>query len=278
MKAFVETLFMEMEESLKRVTKETFNELQKAERCGRAVNAILVRLREFMLNYEFRDLEEEISFFKHYKPMFLMELIYFSELIYLEANKPIGKKEQVKNYYHHVMDKFQEFFARNHQLYIYHQLERSDLDEQLFLKDSKPVSLLHDYSFDFDPAFSTFNSSKLAKIMAYENLTEYIKQQLIKLEMGIDSRSSEKSNNEWTDSKSALIELAYALHSRGSVNHGKSDVKMIISIMESLFNVKVGNFYRTFQSMRDRKKGRTIFLDSLKDSLVKRMDDTDMGY
>ncbi|WP_339870410.1 RteC domain-containing protein [uncultured Algoriphagus sp.] len=278
MKAFVETLFMEMEESLKRVTKETFNELQKAERCGRAVNAILVRLREFMLNYEFRDLEEEISFFKHYKPMFLMELIYFSELIYLEANKPIGKKEQVKNYYHHVMDKFQEFFARNHQLYIYHQLERSDLDEQLFLKDSKPVSLLPDYSFDFDPAFSTFNSSKLAKIMAYENLTEYIKQQLIKLEMGIDSRSSEKSNNEWTDSKSALIELAYALHSRGSVNHGKSDVKMIISIMESLFNVKVGNFYRTFQSMRDRKKGRTIFLDSLKDSLVKRMDDTDMGY
>ncbi|WP_057940545.1 RteC domain-containing protein [Algoriphagus resistens] len=85
-------------------------------------------------------------------------------------------------------------------------------------------------------------------------------------------------NHEWTDSKSALIELAYALHSRGAVNHGKSDVKAIITLMETLFNIQVGNFYRTFQSMRGRKKNRTIFLDSLKESLVKRMDETDMGY
>lgn len=96
--------------------------------------------------------------------------------------------------------------------------------------------------------------------------------------MGIDAKSDEKSKHQWTDSKSALIELDYALHSRGAVNHGKSDVKMIISNMESLFNVEVGNFYRTFQSVRIRKKNRTIFLDRLKESLEKRMDETDMGY
>ncbi|MEP0712451.1 MAG: RteC domain-containing protein, partial [Algoriphagus sp.] len=95
---------------------------------------------------------------------------------------------------------------------------------------------------------------------------------------GNEGDAGELSSHEWTDSKSALIELAYALHSRGAVNHGKSDVKAIITLMESLFNVQVGNFYRTFQSMRGRKKNRTIFLDSLKESLVKRMDDTDMGF
>ncbi|PZX57610.1 RteC protein [Algoriphagus ratkowskyi] len=278
MKAFIDTLFVEMEESLKRVTKETFTELQTVERCGRAVNGILIKLKVSMSGYQFKNLEEEVLFFKEYKPMFLKELIFYSELTYLESKKPIGKKEQVKNYYHHMMDQMQDFFARNHQLYIYHQLDRSDQDELLFLKDSKPVSLIPDYTTDFDPEFSTINSSNLAKIMAYEDLTEYIKKRLVNLDMGFNTSGADKSRHEWTDSKSALIELAYALHSRGAVNHGKSDVKMIISIMESLFNVKVGNFYRTFQSMRDRKKGRTIFLDSLKDSLVKRMDDTDMGY
>ena len=114
--------------------------------------------------------------------------------------------------------------------------------------------------------------------MACEALTDEIRKTLYKLEMRNDGDAGELSSHEWTDSKSALIELAYALHSRGAVNHGKSDVKAIITLMESLFNVQVGNFYRTFQSMRGRKKNRTIFLDSLKESLVKRMDDTDMGY
>lgn len=235
MKAFIESLFVEMEESLKRVTKETFNELQKVERCGRAVNCIFVKLKLFMSGYQFKNSEEEILFFKEYKPLFLKALIFYSELTYLEAKKPIGKKEQVKNYYHHMMDQMQDFFARNHQLYIYHQLDRSDQDELLFLKDSKPVSMIPDYTTDFDPEFSTINSSNLAKIMAYEDLTEHIKKRLINLDMGVNTSGIEKSRHEWTDSKSALIELAYALHSRGAVNHGKSDVKMIISIMETPF-------------------------------------------
>ncbi|MDR7131670.1 hypothetical protein J2X69_004034 [Algoriphagus sp. 4150] len=277
MKAFVETLFEEMELSLKEVAEGTSNEIQKAEKSGRAVHAILLRLKNFISGYKFADSPEEIRFFKEYKPLFYKELIFYSELTYIESRRPIGKKELIKGYYHHVMDQIQDFFARNHQLYIYHQLDRSDQDEQLFLRSSQPVSLIPDYSFDFDPVFSTINSSKLAKIMAYESLIEYMQEQLIKLELGLGNRGDKNSNHEWTDSKSALIELAYALHSRGAVNHGKCDVKMIISILEKIFHVKVGNFYRTFQSMRGRKKNRTIFLDSLKDSLVKRMDDTDMG-
>ncbi|MCE7053675.1 RteC domain-containing protein [Algoriphagus sp. AGSA1] len=278
MKAFVEKLFEEMELSLKEVAKETSSEIQKAEKSGRAVHAILLKLKLFMGGYQFADSTEEIKFFKEYKPLFYKELIFYSELTYIESRRPIGKKELIKSYYHHVMDQIQDFFARNHQLYIYHQLDRSDQDEQLFLRNSLPVSFIPDYSFDFDPEFSTVNSSKLAKIMAYESLIEYMQEQLIKLELGLGKSGDKNSNHEWTDSKSALIELAYALHSRGSVNHGKSDVKMIISILEKIFHVKVGNFYRTFQSMRGRKKGRTIFLDGLKESLVKRMDDTDMGY
>ena len=278
MKAFTEKLLEEMEQSLNQVAGETSHELQKAERSGRAVNSILLRLKEFMSDYEFHDVEEEILFYKYYKPLFFKELIYFSELTYMASKRPIGGKEKVKQFYHQLVEQYQDFFARNHQLYIYHQLDRKDLDDQYFRKDSMPLSLIPDYSLDFDPSFSTPNSSKLAKILAYESLLDYIRKKLIQLELGTTLKENEIPKHKWTDSKSALIELAYALQSRGAVNHGKSDVKAIISLMETLFNVQVGNFYRTFQSMRGRKKNRTIFLDSLKESLVKRMDETDMGY
>lgn len=278
MKAYIETLLEEVDRSIHRIANETSNELQKAERSSSTVNYNLLLLKEFMRDYKFLDVEEEVLFFKYYKPLFLKELIFYSELAYLESRKPNGEKEKIKQYYHHAIDRMQEFFARNHQLYIYHQLERDDQDEMLFLRDSKPVTLIPDYSFDFDPTFSTANSSKLAKIMAFQELIEYIRSRIQAMDLGVSSTKREGKKHSWTDSKSALIELAYALHSRGAVNHGKSDVKMIIQMMESLFNIQVGNFYRTFQSMRIRKKNRTIFLDSLKESLVKRMDETDMGY
>lgn len=118
---------------------ETSNELRKAERCGKAVNAILLQLKVYMKDYQFQGREEEVLFFKYYKPLFFKELIFYSELAYLEAKRPIGEKEKIKGFYHHMIDQYQEFFSRNHQLYIYHQLEIEDLDEQFFLKDSRPL-------------------------------------------------------------------------------------------------------------------------------------------
>lgn len=47
--------------------------------------------------------------------------------------------------------------------------------------------------------------------------------------------------------------------------------------LEESFNVKVGNFYRVFQGQRIRKKSRTTFLDTLKENLIKRMDETDLN-
>lgn len=278
MKEFVKKLLEEMNESLDLISNVTLNELQIAERCGKQVNSNLLQLRSFMKDYRFADPKEEVLFFKYYKPQFLSELIFYAELAYIESKMPIGEQEKVKSYFLHMIDQYQDFFGRNHQLYIYHQLERSDLDELFFLRESRPLSVIPDYSMDFDPSFSTPNSNKLARIMAFEKMIELLKRRLDQMDLGFDLKLGTDTKHQWTDSKSALIELAYALHSRGAVNHGKSDVKLIIRIMESLFDVQVGNFYRTFQSMRIRKKNRTAFLDSLKDSLEKRMDETDMGY
>ncbi len=83
------------------------------------------------------------------------------------------------------------------------------------------------------------------------------------------------SNLSWTSSKTDLIELIYALQSNGSVNSGTAEIKEMASGCEQIFNLDLGNYYHTFEEIRSRKSNRTKFLDHLKESLEKRIIDSD---
>jgi len=71
------------------------------------------------------------------------------------------------------------------------------------------------------------------------------------------------------------VELIYALHSNRSINNGKIDIKELIELFEKLFNINLEEYSRTFIDIRMRKTGRTKFLDNLKQSLLKKMEDAD---
>lgn len=88
-------------------------------------------------------------------------------------------------------------------------------------------------------------------------------------------RISEKSLLNWTGSKTALTELIYALYSHGVFDNGNADIKVISKTFERTFNVDLGDFYHTFLELKSRKINRTKFIDSLRDALIKRMDEQD---
>jgi hypothetical protein len=85
------------------------------------------------------------------------------------------------------------------------------------------------------------------------------------------SKSIELPNLNWRGSKTALTELIYALHAQGVFDN--TDIKVIAKTFESIFNVDLGDFYHTFMELKARKINRTKFLDSLRDALIKRMDE-----
>lgn len=84
-----------------------------------------------------------------------------------------------------------------------------------------------------------------------------------------------KLKQNWTGSKVALIELLYALHTEGVFNNGASDLKDIAEYFENIFNIDLGQYHRAFLEIRMRKSDQTKFLNSLKEKLVKRMENTD---
>ena len=273
-------LLTEMNEALETIRINAQDNLQIAEQSYKAVNESLRKLKGHILDNDFRNQDEEIHFFKEVKPVFLKELIYFTELFYIESNKPVASDNIVRDYYFLSLNRIRLFFERNQWLYIYHRTGRTNLDVMFYTREQQAENPLPDLWPEMDGRFSTLYSFKLSKILAFEQLKDYLQLSINRLDRPeqVDKPSSPKKQSTWTDTKAALIELAYAIHSRGSVNHGKDDVKDIITDLEILFNVQVGNFYRTYQSMRIRKKNRTLYLDTLKESLEKRMDEADMNF
>lgn len=276
---FSNSLYARMHEGLQRITLESENPLQRAEQSCRMVESALEELKAFLQAHPFRDEQSEITFFKEIKPRFLRELIYFVELFYLEAFRPVGSRELQRSYLLQAMDRVTVYFDRHQFLYTYYRMNQTHQDRLFFLRagQEQEVSPWPGYAPELDSSFSTLQSYRLSKLQAYEALRDFLQGQLHTLEHGVlpEEGRSGRPPITWTDSKAALIELAYALRSRGAVNFGKSDVKELIRGLEHFFNIRLGNFYRVYQGMRIRKKSRTPFLDSLKQSLELRMDEAD---
>jgi hypothetical protein len=87
--------------------------------------------------------------------------------------------------------------------------------------------------------------------------------------------TSLKSNLFWTSHKVDLVELIYSLHSSKVLNNGKTEIKELASFFEQAFNIELDSLYRTYIELRGRKKNPTKFLDFLKKSLIKRMEESD---
>lgn len=77
---------------------------------------------------------------------------------------------------------------------------------------------------------------------------------------------------QWTDSKTALVELIYALHSTGSVNNGKTEIRELTAFFEQIFNIKLTDIYRTYLDIKIRSTP-TKYIDTLKTALIKRIEE-----
>ena len=108
----------------------------------------------------------------------------------------------------------------------------------------------------------------------------YLKKEIDKLENNNSMETNYNAfNNQtklfWTDNKTDLIELIYALHSSGAINSGTVDIKELASSFEQMFNIELGDYYRTFLEIKSRKINQTKFIDKIKDSLTNKMLDSD---
>ena len=244
------------------------------------IRPLFEELREFIHQYDFQDTNEEILFFKNTKPFILSKLIYFNDIYLLELRKPNGSKEVLKEYYKKKQTAITEFCNANLDFYQYYRSKATHLDKYYFLRGHENYKLCHNCGmFDKDPLFSTCCDHRVAKMLAYDMLEIYLQQRLQgveRQEVIETSRVSLPDNPfRWTGTKTAAIELGYAIYAAGVLNNGNADIKEIMTYIEASFKIDLGDYYRTYLTIRERKRDRTAFLNSLIEKLLRKMDEND---
>ena len=237
-------------------------------------------LRTYIVNHPFSNKEEEIYFFKHIKPEVLSRLLYFTEIYNTEMRKPHGSIEVLKKYYNDRLDELTSYFESNLDFYQYYRSKATHLDSHYFVRGHIDFKLCPNcVPYDRDPEFSTCYDHKAAQILANDMLCIYLNKKLHGVDKQVIISKSRSFLPEhpfrWTATKIAAVELGYAIYAAGVLNNGQADIKEIMTFMEASFQIDLGDYYRTYITMKDRKKDRTSFLNSLIKSLLKKMDEDD---
>lgn len=278
MRHYCEQLYDEMLPKLEVIHAESETMLERATRSFTVLEEHMKKLREFISQYEFRDVFEEIDFFKNQKPRFHRELLYWVEIAHMETEKPKGSKRFLIKFYERNARLHHEYLHRYHTLQIYYKMGHSHFDEQLFLKESEASTLRPEAHVDLDRNFATQAGSNLAKVQSAEKVLNYIESQIHFLKNKTEMVQVEETNYprlRWTFSKAELIELLYALYCLGVFNNGKISLKDIFLWAEHYLFIKVTHYYNYMMQMRIRKKDRTPFLNRAIAALISRMDESD---
>jgi len=270
MDVFYNKKLHDLETSIKELEFETDCLIKRSEVAVYLIVTCLSEVKEYVITKGFKSIDEEIHFFKCLKPNIVAKLIYYNAIYKIETRKPYGAKS-TKKYLNKELKKLKRFFNRNLEFYKYYRSNNSYVDEKFFVRRNHDIKLwLDTYYFETDHNFSTSHDYKVAKILANDLIQVYIEGQLYQ---NNQEKSVDNLALNWTGSKASLIELIYALHSQGVLNNGNADIKLIVKMFESNFNIELGDFYHTFMELKSRKINRTKFIDNLRDTLIKKMDE-----
>lgn len=237
-------------------------------------------LKSYISEYSFINEKEEIQFFKETKPQISSRLLYYNGICKFENNRPIGSNVAQKEFTLKQLDLLKDYFDTNIDFYRYYRAHRTDLDKHYFLRSQPDIETYFDtFYFERDRKFSTGFDLKVATILANDMLSNYLNAELIKDDLPnthqCHNTNFQKVKAKWTGSKVALIELIYAFQTSGCINNGKSDLKRMTSYVENLFDIELGDIYRTFLEIRSRKGNRVQCLDEIRRKLIARMDEVD---
>lgn len=273
-------IIQELDKTIENLESETDDILVRAEKGIKITKKALKEVRNLVVDYEFETEQEEIHFFKHVKPRVYSKLIYYVKLFTIESKRPRGSTKSQIEYFNHQINKLQSYFNDNLDFYHYYRRGATTFDEYYFLRGKADIRLFSNtFQFFTDEQFFTSHDCMVSAIMAYDLLIVQLKREIDKLENNGKNIALQELQKQskiiWTSQKINLIELIYALHSTDVINNGTVDIKDIARVVERIFKVNLGDYYRAFLEIRMRKNGRTKFLDTLKEQLIRRMDETD---
>ena len=258
---------------------EEFNDMgiPPAQQLRGKLNSVRNALNDLSLQldgHQFKDQDEEITFFKTVKPQFNAIYIYETEIFKIETGSPVGDQAAVIGYYEQELKYIGSFFDKHQFLYQYYLLEGSELDKAYFTLGGQIAKQVIDQPLDISP-YTTIGDYFFSRFIAYEQIQEYLLRVIYLPEGKNQSLDTPADLSiKWTGDKANLIELAYGIWLTGQLNEGNASLNEIIRWLENSLAVKLGNFRKRFSELESRKRlSSTKFIDQMKAVILKKMED-----
>lgn len=279
MKAKIDSIIEELNNMIQVKELEFIDVLTNAPQIISSLELGFEKLKWLISNYEFKEQNEEIIFFKIQKPKLFSKLIYYQKIYHLELNRPVSSYQTQRFFLERELEHINIFWSSNVDFIQYYRSGKSSMDEFYFLRGKRDIELnLDSFYFERDPKFSTYFDFKVSKLLANDLLAAYINYELTKLkqqENEFEALSPVFSQEKWTDKKTALVEIIYSIHEEKSINAGQIEIKALATILGKIFNVDLSDIYHIYLEIRSRKTNRTEYLSRLIKALNKRMDEAD---
>jgi len=269
MKHFSDRLLYALETELHAASLRPSSECEQLKDAIALCKKALGILKRFLAGYFFESLDEEIHFFKIVKPLFYSKYIYYIKVYNYQIKKPIGSEQILTEFITTQLSDLKHFFDHNQAFYQYYRSGSSHLDTYYFTRGNFDVyAEIED--FQGDENFSTSHDYKISKVIANERYREYLMMKC--KEINQDCSIKADIPVVWTGSQSDLVELLYALVESRSFNNGDVQIKTLVLYFQNVFQVDLKYYYHKYTDISNRKKQRTVFLDRLKNHLIKKMD------
>lgn len=260
-------LLLQLKEGLIHLIAKNPDPLKRLSETLSFIRSLLLMLRKFVFENPFTDQKDEIYFFKHIKPQFYSSLIYESQIYQIMINVPKGTRDNIIDYYEQELRQLHRFFDLNRFYYEYYRCELTEMDHLFFVRGADVPLVGITEVPELDPEYSTALDYIFAKFMAYEQLQDYILEQISLLVKPVpvlpDSGVSDFGLT-WTGESINLVELAYGIWLTGQMNNGNASIAQIIRWLEESLHVKIGRPYRRFTEITRREVGDAAkFLDRM---------------
>ncbi|MDD2985511.1 RteC domain-containing protein [Flavobacterium sp.] len=173
-----------------------------------------------------------------------------------------------------LLNLIQENTNKNRKFYEYYRARASHKDKIYFLRNCDANILKRDCSLiNYDVKLCTTHDYNMAVMIANDTLTNYLENKIEQLENNctIVHPSIQQTVN-WTGTKIDLIELIYALHHSKKLNNGNTDIKELAVFFGKILNQDIEeNIYRFYIDIKNRKTGRSKFINQLSEVLEKQI-------
>src|SRR6185312_1095388 len=141
MKEYIQNLYHDLREDLSIYADLGAPAVRRLSGKLNTINEALDKIKAYIVEHPFKDLQEEIVFFKEEKPLFFSEQLYAQEMYNIETRRPLTDEQDIRAYYAQEL-KFIEHYLNKHQfLYQYYKMEATELNNLLFVRGAETSSV-----------------------------------------------------------------------------------------------------------------------------------------